>query len=50
MTTHSIVHVGAGSAAFSRGLLADLISADDLGAWRIKLIGVERAATPRRSQ
>ena len=34
----SLVLIGAGSAVFTRGLLADLISADDLGAWEIRLV------------
>ena len=33
-----LVLIGAGSAVFTRGLLADLISADDLGAWEIVLV------------
>ncbi|WP_375388079.1 hypothetical protein [uncultured Amnibacterium sp.] len=32
--------IGAGSAVFTRGLLADLIAADDLGAWEIRLVDV----------
>ena len=33
----SLVLIGAGSAVFTRGLLADLISAPDLGAWNLRL-------------
>jgi alpha-galactosidase len=36
--------IGAGSAVFTRGLLADLISADDLGAWEIRLVDVNPTA------
>lgn len=32
-----LVLIGAGSAVFTRGLLADLISAPDLGAWELRL-------------
>lgn len=35
-----LVLIGAGSAVFTRGLLADLISAPDLGAWEIRLCDV----------
>ena len=44
MTTRSIVLIGAGSAVFTRGLLADLISAEDLGAWRITLVDIDEVA------
>jgi alpha-galactosidase len=44
MTTRKIVLIGAGSAVFTRGLLADLISADDLGAWEISLVDVDEVA------
>lgn len=37
-----LVLIGAGSAVFTRGLLADLIGADDLGAWEIRLVDVDR--------
>lgn len=40
----SLVLIGAGSAVFTRGLLADLISADDLGGWEIRLVDVDPAA------
>ena len=43
MTTsdrRKLVLIGAGSAVFTRGLLADLISATDLGAWDIHLVDV----------
>lgn len=40
----SLALIGAGSAVFTRGLLADLISADDLGAWDIRLVDVDEAA------
>ena len=39
-----LVLVGAGSAVFTRGLLADLISADDLGAWDIALVDIDEVA------
>ena len=41
---HVLVLVGAGSAVFTRGLLADLISARDLGAWEIRLVDVDETA------
>jgi alpha-galactosidase len=34
----TLVLIGAGSAVFSRGLMADLISAPDLGAWDLRLV------------
>jgi len=37
----TLVLIGAGSAVFTRGLLADLIGADDLGAWDIRLVDVD---------
>jgi alpha-galactosidase len=40
----SLVLIGAGSAVFTRGLLADLISAEDLGGWEIRLVDVNPAA------
>jgi alpha-galactosidase len=43
---HSLVLIGAGSAVFTRGLLADLISATDLGDWEIRL--VDTAEVPLR--
>lgn len=36
----SLVLIGAGSAVFSRGLMADLISAPDLGAWDLRLVDI----------
>ncbi|GAA2697205.1 family 4 glycosyl hydrolase [Nonomuraea recticatena] len=42
--TRVLVLIGAGSAVFTRGLLADLISADDLGAWEIRLVDVNLEA------
>jgi alpha-galactosidase len=36
--------IGAGSAVFTRGLLADLIGADDLGSWEIRLVDVDPVA------
>ncbi|MET4780570.1 hypothetical protein [Glaciihabitans sp. UYNi722] len=36
--------VGAGSAVFTRGLLADLIGATDLGAWDIRLVDIDPVA------
>ncbi|GIH28470.1 alpha-galactosidase [Acrocarpospora phusangensis] len=39
-----LVLIGAGSAVFTRGLLADLISAGDLGAWEIRLVDVNEEA------
>jgi len=46
MTTESrvLVLIGAGSAVFTRGLLADLIGADDLGGWEIRLVDVDPVA------
>ncbi|WP_428957067.1 hypothetical protein [Streptomyces sp. cg35] len=40
----SLVLIGAGSAVFTRGLLADLIGADDLGSWEIRLVDVNPEA------
>jgi alpha-galactosidase len=39
--TRVLVLIGAGSAVFTRGLLADLIGAEDLGAWEIRLVDVD---------
>lgn len=39
-----LVLIGAGSAVFTRGLLADLISARDLGSWEIALVDVDPVA------
>ncbi len=39
-----LVLIGAGSAVFTRGLLADLISATDLGAWEVHLVDVDPTA------
>ncbi len=39
-----LVLIGAGSAVFTRGLLADLISAADLGAWDIHLVDIDPEA------
>ncbi|MEU2657290.1 hypothetical protein ABZ615_18430 [Streptomyces sp. NPDC007325] len=39
-----LVLIGAGSAVFTRGLLADLISADDLGSWELRLVDVDEEA------
>ncbi len=36
----SLVLIGAGSAVVTRGLLADLITAPDLGAWTLRLVDV----------
>ena len=41
---HVLVLIGAGSAVFTRGLLADLISAEDLGSWEIRLVDVDEVA------
>ena len=41
---HKLVLIGAGSAVFTRGLLADLIVATDLGAWEIHLVDVDPEA------
>lgn len=41
---HNLVLIGAGSAVFTRGLLADLISGGDLGSWDIRLVDVNSAA------
>jgi alpha-galactosidase len=35
-----LVLIGAGSAVFTRGLLADLISAPDLGPWELRLVDI----------
>ncbi len=43
-TRQSLVLIGAGSAVFTRGLLADLISARDLGDWEIRLVDVDEVA------
>jgi alpha-galactosidase len=40
----SLVLVGAGSAVFTRGLLADLITAPDLGGWDLRLVDVDPQA------
>lgn len=40
----TLVLIGAGSAVFTRGLLADLIGADDLGAWDIRLVDTDETA------
>jgi alpha-galactosidase len=40
----TLVLLGAGSAVFTRGLLADLISAPDLGPWQIRLVDVSEPA------
>lgn len=40
----SLTLIGAGSAVFTRGLLADLISAEDLGSWEIRLVDVDATA------
>ncbi|MGW2176006.1 family 4 glycosyl hydrolase [Streptomyces sp. NPDC001705] len=42
--TRVLVLIGAGSAVFTRGLLADLITADDLGSWEIRLVDVNEEA------
>lgn len=39
-----LVLIGAGSAVFTRGLLADLIGAPDLGAWEIRLVDTDPVA------
>ena len=41
---HALALLGAGSAVFTRGLLADLISARDLGDWDIRLVDVNETA------
>ena len=43
--TRVLVLIGAGSAVFTRGLLADLIGAEDLGAWDIRLVDVDPDAS-----
>lgn len=40
----ALVLIGAGSAVFTRGLLADLISAPDLGAWELRLCDTNAVA------
>lgn len=42
--TKTLVLLGAGSAVFTRGLLADLISAPDLGPFEIRLVDVDEIA------
>lgn len=44
MTDRVLVLIGAGSAVFTRGLLADLIGAHDLGSWEIRLVDVDPTA------
>lgn len=44
MTDRALVLIGAGSAVFTRGLLADLIGARDLGSWEIRLVDVDPTA------
>ncbi len=39
-----LVLIGAGSAVFTRGLLADLIGAPDLGSWEIRLVDIDATA------
>ena len=39
-----LVLIGAGSAVFTRGLLADLIGAPDLGSWEIRLVDIDPVA------
>jgi alpha-galactosidase len=39
-----MVLIGAGSAVFTRGLVADLIQAPDLGSWELGLVDVDPAA------
>jgi alpha-galactosidase len=39
--TRTLVLIGAGSAVFTRGLLADLITAPDLGGWEIRLCDID---------
>lgn len=39
-----LVLLGAGSAVFTRGLLADLISAHDIGEWDIALVDIDEVA------
>lgn len=39
-----LVLIGAGSAVFTRGLLADLISSPDLGAWQVRLVDTDERA------
>jgi alpha-galactosidase len=41
---NKLVLIGAGSAVFTRGLLADLISATDLGAWDVHLVDIDPEA------
>ena len=45
-----LVLIGAGSAVFTRGLLADLISATDLGSWDIALVDVDPLALDAASR
>jgi alpha-galactosidase len=39
-----IILIGAGSAMFTRGLMADLIEAPDLGPWEVGLVDIDPAA------
>jgi alpha-galactosidase len=41
---HTLTLIGAGSAVFTRGLLADIISAADLGSWEIRLVDIDPTA------
>jgi len=43
-STKVLVLLGAGSAVFTRGLLADLISAPDLGSWDLRLVDINEEA------
>jgi alpha-galactosidase len=44
MKRRKIVLIGAGSAVFTQGLIADLIMTDDLGAWEVGLVDTDPAA------
>ena len=44
MSKNKIVLIGAGSAVFTRGLVADLILFDDLGPWELGLVDIDPAA------
>lgn len=44
MAEAKIVLIGAGSAMFTRGLVADLIQAPDLGTWELGLVDIDPAA------
>jgi alpha-galactosidase len=44
MKTRKIVLIGAGSAVFTHGLVADLIVSEDLGSWELGLVDIDPSA------